>query len=99
MQCYVAAHKTLVTYELCIVIVDLNFCTNNRPCQNGGTCTNTGEGAYTCTCPIGFTGKNCETEVDNCRIQPCENGGTCQVRIKPTIVTKPTDQHPNVILI
>ena len=62
-------------------VTDLNYCTNNRPCQNGGTCTNTGQGSYTCTCPVGYTGVNCETEVDNCRINPCQNGGVCKVRI------------------
>ena len=66
-------------------VTDLNYCTNNRPCQNGGTCTNTGQGSYTCTCPVGYTGVNCETEVDNCRINPCQNGGVCKVRINSII--------------
>ncbi|XP_013393696.1 delta-like protein D isoform X2 [Lingula anatina] len=57
---------------------DLNFCTHHQPCKNSATCTNTGQGSYTCTCPIGFTGTNCEIEVDDCHRQPCANGGTCQ---------------------
>ncbi|KAG1672483.1 Neurogenic locus protein delta [Nymphon striatum] len=39
---------------------DLNYCTNHKPCKNGGTCTNTGQGSYTCSCPEGFTGTDCE---------------------------------------
>lgn len=69
----------LVGISLISLIVDLNYCTNKRPCKNGGTCTNTGEGSYTCTCPIGYMGTNCEVEVDNCRVQPCQNGGSCKV--------------------
>lgn len=29
-----------------------------HPCTNGAECTNMGLD-YTCTCPVGFTGKNC----------------------------------------
>ena len=32
----------------------------NGPCKNGGTCNNT-LGGYTCTCPEGWTGPDCET--------------------------------------
>lgn len=58
---------------------DLNYCTNNRPCQNGATCFNTGQGSYTCSCSPGWTGTNCQTRITNeCSHQPCVNGGTCQ---------------------
>ncbi|CAG0884542.1 unnamed protein product [Cyprideis torosa] len=56
---------------------DLNYCTNNRPCRNGGTCFNTGQGSYTCKCPPGFSGNNCEIKADFCVNSPCQNGGTC----------------------
>uniref|UniRef100_T1IPW5 Delta-like protein n=2 Tax=Strigamia maritima TaxID=126957 RepID=T1IPW5_STRMM len=56
---------------------DLNYCTNHKPCKNGGTCTNTGQGSYTCTCRDGFNGNDCEKERDDCTRTPCENGGTC----------------------
>lgn len=56
---------------------DLNYCTNHRPCLNGGTCFNTGEGLYTCQCPPGFTGSECQNETSDCSTNPCQNGGTC----------------------
>lgn len=56
---------------------DLNFCTNHKPCRNGGTCFNTGQGSYTCACAPGFTGTDCETPLLDCQAKPCLNQGTC----------------------
>uniref|UniRef100_A0A4W4FU16 Delta-like protein n=1 Tax=Electrophorus electricus TaxID=8005 RepID=A0A4W4FU16_ELEEL len=56
---------------------DLNFCTHHKPCMNGATCMNTGQGSYTCTCPPGYTGVNCELEVRHCDSSPCQNQGHC----------------------
>lgn len=56
---------------------DLNFCTHHRPCVNGATCMNTGQGSYTCACLPGFTGVNCELELKECDSGPCRNGGLC----------------------
>jgi Notch-like protein len=36
-----------------------------------------GIGEFTCTCPEGFTGPLCETDIDDCASSPCENGATC----------------------
>ena len=62
---------------------DLNYCTHHKPCKNGATCTNTGEGSYTCQCMDGYSGTNCEIEIDDCKHQPCRNAGTCMVSITP----------------
>ncbi|XP_036396306.1 coagulation factor VII-like [Megalops cyprinoides] len=47
----------------------------SNPCQNNGTCSNQ-SGSYTCFCPSGFSGRNCELEFkavpDNCLH---DNGG------------------------
>ena len=32
---------------------------------------------YTCACPPGFEGRNCETVTDLCRQNPCQNDGIC----------------------
>ncbi|XP_066550496.1 delta-like protein 4 [Amia ocellicauda] len=56
---------------------DLNYCTHHKPCQNGATCMNTGQGSYTCTCRPGFTGVDCNMEVRECDSNPCKHGGKC----------------------
>lgn len=45
------------------------------PCLNGATCHDKLNG-YTCTCPSGFIGEQCEINVNECEVQPCENGAT-----------------------
>lgn len=46
-----------------------------NPCQNGGTCSQSG-GNYTCACKPGYSGTNCETQSNACAANPCMNG-TC----------------------
>lgn len=48
----------------------------NNPCLHGGTCKANGT-LYGCSCGQGFTGENCEIDIDDCVSSPCENGGTC----------------------
>ncbi|EDO48228.1 predicted protein, partial [Nematostella vectensis] len=44
-------------YSFCITVSD--GCEPN-PCANGGTCSRISFGSnFTCTCPYGYTGKNC----------------------------------------
>lgn len=76
----VSEKKILFDQSINNCIPDLNYCTNNQPCKNGGLCTNTGE-SFTCQCPPGFIGEYCEKELDSCEHSPCHNGGTCKVRI------------------
>ncbi|XP_048248760.1 uncharacterized protein LOC124126022 isoform X2 [Haliotis rufescens] len=55
-----------------------NSCSED-PCKNGGTCNSWGDVRYQCTCRPGFTGVNCETDVDECEQNPdgCLYGGRC----------------------
>nr|XP_039260814.1 uncharacterized protein LOC120337160 [Styela clava] len=43
-------------------------CTGNRTCDS-----KTGD----CVCPAGYTGSQCEINIDDCQQNPCQNGGTC----------------------
>lgn len=36
------------------------------PCRAGASCQNT-NGGYRCHCQAGYTGRNCETDIDDCR--------------------------------
>ena len=54
------------------------------PCQHGGECADTTIGAgshtiasYKCSCSAGFTGLNCNFDMNECASAPCANGGTC----------------------
>ena len=33
---------------------------------------------YRCLCLPGWTGKNCDENIDDCASNPCVNGGTCE---------------------
>jgi hypothetical protein len=52
-------------------------CTNET-CSNDGICIQLeNENQFQCICKEGFTGKNCEINVDPCYSLPCQNGGFC----------------------
>uniref|UniRef100_A0A3B3DJS3 Neurocan core protein n=3 Tax=Oryzias melastigma TaxID=30732 RepID=A0A3B3DJS3_ORYME len=55
--------------------VENNPCQTN-PCLHGGSCLQEGD-SYSCYCPQGFSGENCEIDIDDCQSNPCQNGGTC----------------------
>lgn len=58
--------------EVCYTVPPTDYCAED-PCQNDGTCVNGDEG-YTCECAPGFTGSDCELEIDECADDPCVNG-------------------------
>lgn len=79
------AHVGNGGFEIDLGCVDLTgtsvtagVCAAN-PCQNGGTCAEADENAFTCTCAGGYTGALCEVPpADACDPNPCDNGGTCE---------------------
>ncbi|KAH3806534.1 hypothetical protein DPMN_134857 [Dreissena polymorpha] len=55
---------------------DIDECRLFAPCLHNGICYN-GAGTYSCKCARGWTGKNCEIDVNECLQQPCQNDATC----------------------
>ena len=67
-NCYQLLKQTNILLCVCLFcfisvllfqITDTNECDPN-PCLNGATCID-GVNTYTCNCPAGYTGVNCET--------------------------------------
>lgn len=48
-----------------------------NPCRNGATCVD-GVNSFSCTCLPGYTGPDCDVNIDDCAPAPCHNGGVCQ---------------------
>ena len=58
-----------------LFFLEINNCEPN-PCKNNFVCTDLIDD-FMCTCQLGYTGKQCETNVDDCQDQTCLNNGTC----------------------
>src|SRR5437868_2314190 len=48
----------------------------STPCQHGGTCLDQSN-SFFCSCPGGWSGVKCQTNINECSSLPCANGGTC----------------------
>ncbi len=55
-----ASFEQAIRCDMCILsALDINEC-DPSPCQNGGVCIDN-VNSYTCKCPRGFMGTDCET--------------------------------------
>ena len=72
-----------IACDVCVLVLFLfrsQECTSS-PCLNGGSCVDL-LNKYACLCLDGFTGRNCEADVDVCSqasfgVSLCFNGATC----------------------
>jgi len=58
---------------------DINNCVPN-PCNNGGTCTDTGTNSFSCNCDgTGFEGVTCDADINECTdgTDNCDVNATC----------------------
>ncbi|KAI3382076.1 hypothetical protein SNEBB_000637 [Seison nebaliae] len=53
-----------------------HVCQRN-PCMNQGKCYPM-HYSYRCDCPVGYTGRNCQTKIFQCSSDYCLHGGTCE---------------------
>lgn len=60
------------------VLVSPGIC-GSQPCQNGGTCKDSGGDNYECQCHTRFKGHACEIDTDPCASSPCLYGGRCKI--------------------
>ncbi|XP_004028145.3 protein crumbs homolog 1 isoform X4 [Gorilla gorilla gorilla] len=58
--------------------LQLNVC-NSNPCLHGGNCEDI-YSSYHCSCPLGWSGKHCELNIDECFSNPCIHGN-CSDRV------------------
>lgn len=63
---------TLISHSLHLFFPpsDVHICEHQSPCQNGAQCIYDRDGDYSCLCPEGFHGKDCEMKAG-----PCEKAG------------------------
>ncbi|CAH1795815.1 unnamed protein product [Owenia fusiformis] len=62
--------------EDCAAMELVNECLEDSPCENSGTCLDLMVG-FNCLCTDGYTGTNCETDINECSSSPCLHGSTC----------------------
>jgi hypothetical protein len=48
---------------------------------------------YNCSCAPGYTGLQCQTDIDECVSSPCQNGGTCMDGVNGYTCTCVADYH------
>ena len=51
---------------------------DSTPCANGGSCTPMEPFNFICQCMSGYSGPNCEVDIDDCISSICPNNSICE---------------------
>ena len=51
---------------------------DSSPCANSGNCTSMEPFNFTCQCVVGYTGRTCEVNIDDCVSATCPNNSICE---------------------
>ena len=51
---------------------------NSSPCANGGSCTQVEPFNFTCQCVVGYTGRTCAANIDDCVSATYPNNSICE---------------------
>ena len=62
------------------------LCSLFYPISNTGTCVDQING-YKCQCQPGYTGIDCDVDIDECQSPPCFNGKVQVIRVENQIQT------------
>lgn len=81
------------TCTITVTVPELDDCAE-QPCVHG-TCTDQ-IGSYQCTCEPGWSGEDCDVDIDECSFNPCQDPGTALCQDSTT--TKPTEDGGDGLL-
>lgn len=70
----------LLYYPLIMITYHLLSLLSNHRCLHGAKCSPSSNFLdFACTCTVGYTGRLCDEDVDECVMtSPCRNGATCR---------------------
>lgn len=59
---------------------DLDVCQSDPEplCKNNAKCIEGVGASFVCECLSGFTGVNCQIDINECEVNPCLNNGVCE---------------------
>lgn len=73
-------YNPLSYYPLIVITYHLLSLLSNHRCLHGAKCSPSSNFLdFACTCTVGYTGRLCDEDVDECVMtSPCRNGATCR---------------------